>query len=225
MNIILKIITRYINNFQADQLLRLVFDLTLIGKSWKTHPEIFPKLQFSGLWARPFYWKTHPWLIHGPSMDHENWIISGVFVKYRDMSQAVLLENSSISGFRWYGSCHALEFVKYYFWLNAFFWMSFPEIRSSSGSGNLQWGLIKSSGSLHLNSEWTWSNLNFSVNDLTVISEDEFYFTNDSGFSHQSHSMLRLLEMFVFPIVKGFGSVGYCNDGDCKIVRYGNCRV
>jgi len=57
-----------------------------------------------------------------------------------------------------------------------------------------------------------------SVNDLTVISEDEFYFTNDSGFSHQSHSSLRLLEMFVFPIFKGFGSVGYCNDGSCKIV-------
>ena len=67
-----------------------------------------------------------------------------------------------------------------------------------------------------------WPQLNFylSVNDLTVISEDEFYFTNDSGFSHQSHSMLRLLEMFVFPIVKAFGSVGYCNDGECKIVRF-----
>ena len=67
---------------------------------------------------------------------------------------------------------------------------------------------------------WPWITLNFSVNDLTVISEDEFYFTNDSGFSHQSDSSLRLLEMFVFPIFKGFGSVGYCNDGSCKIVRY-----
>lgn len=57
-----------------------------------------------------------------------------------------------------------------------------------------------------------------SVNDLTVISEDEFYFTNDSGFSHKSHSMVRLLEMFVFPLVKGFGTVGYCNDGTCKIL-------
>ena len=28
--------------------------LTLIGKSWKTHPEIFLKSH------RPFYWKTHP---------------------------------------------------------------------------------------------------------------------------------------------------------------------
>ena len=34
--------------------------LTLIGKSWKTHPDIFPKFSFSGSSHRPFYWKTHP---------------------------------------------------------------------------------------------------------------------------------------------------------------------
>ena len=34
--------------------------LTLIGKSWKTHPEIFLKFSFSGSSHRPFYWKTHP---------------------------------------------------------------------------------------------------------------------------------------------------------------------
>ena len=28
---------------------------TFIGKSWKNHPEIFPKLQFSGLWHRRIY--------------------------------------------------------------------------------------------------------------------------------------------------------------------------
>ena len=33
---------------------------TLIGKFWKTHPENFPKFQFSGSWARPYHWKTHP---------------------------------------------------------------------------------------------------------------------------------------------------------------------
>ena len=33
--------------------------LTLIGKSWKTHPEIFLKFSFSGSSYRPFYWKTH----------------------------------------------------------------------------------------------------------------------------------------------------------------------
>ena len=34
--------------------------LTLIGKSWKTHPEIFLKFSFSGSSHRPFYWKIHP---------------------------------------------------------------------------------------------------------------------------------------------------------------------
>ena len=34
--------------------------LTLIGKSWKTHPEIFLKFWFSGSSHRPFYWKTPP---------------------------------------------------------------------------------------------------------------------------------------------------------------------
>jgi len=34
--------------------------LTLIGKSWKTHPEFFLKFSFPGSSHRPFYWKTHP---------------------------------------------------------------------------------------------------------------------------------------------------------------------
>ena len=34
--------------------------LTLIGKSWKTHPEIFLKFSFSGSSHKPFDWKTHP---------------------------------------------------------------------------------------------------------------------------------------------------------------------
>ena len=60
----------------------LVYQLSFtIGKSWKTHPENFPKFQFFlviiqtillenssnffkiailGSWARPFYWKTNP---------------------------------------------------------------------------------------------------------------------------------------------------------------------
>ena len=33
--------------------------LTLIVKSWKTHPEIFLKFSISGSWPRPFTWKTH----------------------------------------------------------------------------------------------------------------------------------------------------------------------
>ena len=36
------------------------FNKTLLGKSWKTHPENFPKFEFSWLLARPYYWKTHP---------------------------------------------------------------------------------------------------------------------------------------------------------------------
>ena len=35
-------------------------NLTLIGKSWKTHPEIFLKFSFIGSSHIPFYWKTHP---------------------------------------------------------------------------------------------------------------------------------------------------------------------
>ena len=37
--------------------------LTLMGKSWKTHPEIFLKFQFSGLCAGLYYWKTDPGMI------------------------------------------------------------------------------------------------------------------------------------------------------------------
>ena len=36
-----------------------MMQLTLIGKSWKINPENFPKFQFSGSWARRFYWKTN----------------------------------------------------------------------------------------------------------------------------------------------------------------------
>jgi len=63
-----------------------------------------------------------------------------------------------------------------------------------------------------------------SVNDLTVISEDEFYFTNDSGFPHSISPIIRLFEFLVLPYItyapqmKGFGSIGYCNDGECKLV-------
>ena len=40
--------------------------LTLIGKPWKTHPEIFLKSSFSGSSYRPFYWNTHPLKIMRP---------------------------------------------------------------------------------------------------------------------------------------------------------------
>ena len=40
----------------AENILSVDSTLTLIGKSWKTHPEIFLKFSFSG----SFYWITHP---------------------------------------------------------------------------------------------------------------------------------------------------------------------
>ena len=66
----------------SSTLVEIFFHLTLICKSWKTHPEIFLKFSFSGSSHRPFYWKTHP----------DN------FSKFQfwGVTQAVLLENSSI---------------------------------------------------------------------------------------------------------------------------------
>ena len=61
---------------------RFSCSLTLIGKSWKTHPEIFLKFSFSGSSHRPFYWKTHP-------------VFFSKF-QFWGVTQAVLLENSSI---------------------------------------------------------------------------------------------------------------------------------
>ena len=61
--------------------------LSLIGKSWKTHPEIFLKLSFSGSSHRPFYWKTHPLKLLSTY---------SVFFQFWGVTQTVLLENSSI---------------------------------------------------------------------------------------------------------------------------------
>ena len=52
---------------------------TLIGKSWKTHQEIFLEFSFSGSSHRPFYWKTHPGqilnIIYGFSQKKSNgWV-------------------------------------------------------------------------------------------------------------------------------------------------------
>ena len=96
--------------------------LTLIGKPWKTQPEFSLKSLFSRSSHRPFYWKTHPIL----------------FSKFQfwDVTQTVLLENPSSQKIRRLRD--APEFVNYYFWLNAFFWMSFPVKRSSSRPGFLK---------------------------------------------------------------------------------------
>ena len=62
---------------------------TLIGKSWKTHPEIFLKFSFSGSSHRPFYWKTHPLKI----ISFKN-LFS--FFQFWGVTQNIFLENSSI---------------------------------------------------------------------------------------------------------------------------------
>ena len=76
--------------------------------SWKTHPENCSNFQFSGSWARPYYWKTHPCEFHEDLLRfcniHEQDCITGKFIHV------------------------ALVLVKDYFRLNALFWMSFPVI-------------------------------------------------------------------------------------------------
>ena len=55
---IFKIIFLNIFHFKSS----FVVMFTLIGKSWKTHPEIFLKFQFFGAWARPISRKLiHPY--------------------------------------------------------------------------------------------------------------------------------------------------------------------
>ena len=99
---------------------------TLIGKSWKTHPEFFPKFQFSDI-----------------DRFLEN--SSSIFSKFQFPGHELdrFLENSSINfckisghelermNFPEIGLCHAPDFfeiILYYFRLNGLFWMSFPEI-------------------------------------------------------------------------------------------------
>ena len=58
-----------------------------------------------------------------------------------------------------------------------------------------------------------------SINDLTVISEDEYYFTNDSAFNHHQGGW-RMIEMMI-PL--NLGSIGYCKNGNnCKLVTSQN---
>ena len=86
--------------------------LTLICKSWKTHPEIFLKFSFSGSSHRPFYWKTHPdnfskfqfWgvtqavLLENSSIKNHGYLFS--FFQFWGVTQTVLLENSSRQFFK-----------------------------------------------------------------------------------------------------------------------------
>jgi len=84
-----------------------ISNLTLIGKSRKTHPENFLKCSFSGSSHRPFYWKTHPFfskfqfwgvtqavLLENASIQNHEYLFS--FYQFWGVTQNVLLENSSI---------------------------------------------------------------------------------------------------------------------------------
>ena len=54
---------------------------------------------------------------------------------------------------------------------------------------------------------------------MTVVSEDEYYFTNDSAFNHDQGGW-RMIEMMI-PL--NLGSIGYCKDGNnCKLVTSQN---
>ena len=72
----------------------------MIGKTWKTHPEIIPKFQFSGACHRPYYWKIHPFFRN---------FYFGVMIK------TLLLENSSICQFWNFGG-----------WQRPYHWKTHP---------------------------------------------------------------------------------------------------
>ena len=126
---------RFRRTILGDVLYDLDFGpLTLIVKSWKTHPENYQKFSISGSWPRPFAWKTYPtffeisilgswarpftWKTH-PLKNHE-YLFS--CCKYWVLSKNVLLENSSMSGwvFQSNGLYNVLEFSKYYFQTKCF---------------------------------------------------------------------------------------------------------
>ena len=91
----------YIDQVKKNQLWHNVreFHLTLIGKSWKIHPENFPKFQFSEVWHRPisgkliqyFFkisisWRAWAGPISGKFI-HQFFVSTySVFVKYRGTS-------------------------------------------------------------------------------------------------------------------------------------------
>jgi len=54
-----------------------------------------------------------------------------------------------------------------------------------------------------------------SVNDVTVVGEDEYYFTNDSAFPHRAPFWIRFVELML-PV--NAGSIGYCKGGECRLL-------
>ena len=120
---------------------QLISRWAFIGKRWKTHPEIFPKLQFPGFWHRliskkliQFFFQnfnfrgmswTDFWIVH-PSIFCE-YLFSFSKISWHELDR--FLENSSIFGWNFQKSvCVTPRNSKFIFWLNVLFWMSFLEI-------------------------------------------------------------------------------------------------
>ena len=105
--------------------------LTLIGKSWKTHPEIFLKPSFSGSSKKPFYFKTHPVKIMCT--------YSG-FLQFSGVTQIFYCKTHPFEFFDrnhiWYVTFGLGEFSTKTA-CNAFFWMGCSVKRSRKFPGNL----------------------------------------------------------------------------------------
>lgn len=61
----------------------------------------------------------------------------------------------------------------------------------------------------------------YSVNDIHIISEDEFYFINDHYFTIQS----RLLRWIEYHLFLRLGSVGYCRHSKCQFATDRNLAM
>ena len=92
--------------------------LTLIGKSWKTHPEFFLKFLFSGSSHRPFYWKTDPF----------DFLTETIYAMYNLVSISFPVKRSS---------SRLSFFIKTEKVLMIFRWTSFPVKQSQEFSRNL----------------------------------------------------------------------------------------
>ena len=109
------------------------FQLTLIGKSWKTHPKCFSEISVFGAWHRPISGKLIQnilWLPIQFLQNIEAWArpISGKFIH-------IWMSFPNI------GLCHAAEFFNFIFRLNALLWMNFPEISLCHTPKFKNWGL------------------------------------------------------------------------------------
>ena len=115
--------------------------------------------------------------------------------------------------------------VNFYYWvrLSMIYISGMIFYLSWSSDGVLLWDTVLVPGfqglTLFRHKPFQFNKSFTSINDLTVISEDEYYFTNDSAFNHNQGSW-RMLEMMI-PL--NLGSIGYCKNGNnCKLVTSQN---